>query len=58
MAAMSKDKDKGGGKNRSKERTSKQKKSEKFFDKQKQYIEKKRWEKDHRSGWWAGGSPG
>ena len=44
MAAMSKDKDKGGGNDSGKERTSKQKKAEKLFDKQKQYIEKKRWE--------------
>ena len=46
---MSKDKDKGGGKDSGKKRTSKQKKAEKFFDKQRQSIEK--WEKDHRSGW-------
>ena len=51
MAAMSKDKDKSGGKDSGKERTNKQKKAEKFFDKQRQSIEKKRWEKDHRSGW-------
>ena len=51
MAAMSKDKDKGGGKDSGKERTSKQKKAEQFFDKRRQSIEKKRWEKSHRSEW-------
>ena len=51
MAATSKDKDKGGGKESGKERTSKQKKAEQFFDKRRQSIEKKRWEKSHRSEW-------
>ena len=51
MAAMSKDKDKGGGKDSGKERTSKQKKAEQFFDKRRQSIEKKRWEKSHRPEW-------
>ena len=51
MAAMSKDKDKGGGKDSGKERASKQKKAEQFFDKRRQSIEKKRWEKCHRSEW-------
>ena len=51
MAAMSKDKDKGGGKDSGKERTNKQKKAEQFFDKRRQSIEKKRWEKSHRSEW-------
>ena len=51
MAAMSKDKDKGGGKESGKERTSKQKKAEQFFDKRRQSIDKKRWEKSHRSEW-------
>ena len=51
MAAMSEDKDKGGGKDSGKERTNKQKKAEQFFDKRRQSIEKKRWEKSHRSEW-------
>ena len=51
MTAMSKDKDKGGGKDSGKERTNKQKKAEQFFDKRRQSIEKKRWEKSHRSEW-------
>ena len=34
-----------------KERTNKQKKAEKFFDKQRHNIEKKRWEKSRRSEW-------
>ena len=50
MAAMSKDEDKGGGKDSGKERTSK-KKAEQFFDKRRQSIEKKRWDKSHRSEW-------
>ena len=48
MAAMSKDKDKSGGKDSGKERTNKQKKAEKFFDKQRQSIEKKKWETSYR----------
>ena len=51
MAAMSKDNDKGGGKDSGKERTSKHKKAEQFFDKRRQSIEKKRWEKSYRSEW-------
>ena len=51
MAAMSKDKDKSGGKDSGKERTSKQNKAEQFFDKRRQSIEKKRWEKSYRSEW-------
>ena len=51
MAAMSKDKNKSSSKDSGKERTNKQKKAEKFFDKQRQSIEKKRWEKSHRSEW-------
>ena len=51
MAAMSKDKNKGGCKDKGKERTSKQKKSEQFFDKQRQNADKKKWEKNCRSGW-------
>ena len=52
MAAMSKNKDtEGGGKDSGKERTSKQKKAEQFFDKWRHSIEKKRQEKNHRSEW-------
>ena len=53
MAAMSKDKNKGGGKDNGKERSSKQKKSEQFFDKQRQSVDKKKWEKNYRSGWYG-----
>ena len=49
MAAMSKDKGKVGGTDNGKERTKRQKKAEKFFDKQRHNIEKR--EKSRRSEW-------
>ena len=53
MAAMSKDKDKGGSKDSGKERTSKQKKAEQFFNKRRRSVGGGggEGEKSHRSEW-------